>query len=85
RFNGQRLSLNCGTSAGGSIQVELQGADGQPLPGFALTDCQRIVGDAIDMPVTWRGSADLTSLAGKVVKLRMVLLEADLFALQFVA
>ncbi|MCA9170248.1 MAG: hypothetical protein KDB23_21370, partial [Planctomycetales bacterium] len=85
RFKGQRLSLNCGTSAGGSIQVELQDADGQPIPGFALTDCQRIVGDAIDMPVTWRGSADLPSLAGKVVKLRMVLQEADLFALQFVA
>ena len=33
-FAGNRLFLNVSTSAAGAVRVELQGADGQPLPGF---------------------------------------------------
>ena len=36
RFSGRELTINYSTSAGGSLRVEIQDADGQPLPGFAL-------------------------------------------------
>ena len=83
RFNGNKLVVNYSTSAGGSLSVEIQDADGQPQPGFALADCRPLVGDAIEQTVTWTGGADLSSLAGRPVRLRFAMLEADLFALQF--
>jgi hypothetical protein len=83
-FKGNRLSLNCATSAGGRIRVEMQSPDGKPLPGFELEKSNQIVGDAIDQNATWKKNSSLASLAGKPVRLRFVMQEADLFALQFV-
>ena len=36
------------TSGGGSLQVELQDEDGDPLEGLSLEDCPPLVGDKID-------------------------------------
>jgi hypothetical protein len=36
------LELNVDCSAGGHLNVELQSADGQPLPAYTLADCDRI-------------------------------------------
>jgi hypothetical protein len=83
-FKGNRLSLNCATSAGGRIRVEMQSPDGKPLPGFELEQSNQIVGDAIDQNATWKKNSSLASLAGKPVRLRFAMQEADLFALQFV-
>lgn len=82
-FSGQELRLNYSTSAAGSLRVELQHADGTPISGFALNDCPEMLGNELDRQVRWQGQADLTSLAGKVVRLRIVLKDADLFALRF--
>ena len=57
---------------------------GRPLPGFALADCRGLVGDAIDQVVFWASGADVGSLAGRAVRLRFVMSEADLYALRFV-
>jgi hypothetical protein len=81
-FEGARLVLNI--SSKGSSRVELQGADGKALPGFALSDCAPIQGDFLDHAVTWKGG-DLTKLAGQPVRLRVELQDADLFAFQFTA
>jgi hypothetical protein len=35
RFGGQQLTVNYATSAAGSVQIELQDEQGQPLTGFA--------------------------------------------------
>lgn len=83
RFTGTELVLNAGTSAAGSLRVEIQDVKGKPLPGFALADCEELVGDAIELPVRWRAGADLAALAGQPVRLRFVLREADLYALRF--
>lgn len=83
QFEGAQLFINYSTSAGGSVQVQIEDLQGQPLTGFALSDCPPIVGDAIDQPVRWRNAADLSAVAGQTVRLRFVLREADLFALQF--
>jgi hypothetical protein len=82
-FRGKELSLNFATSAAGHVRVEFQGAAGEPLPGFALADSDELFGDTLGRVVTWKGKADLGSLAGKAVRLRVVMSEADLFSLRF--
>lgn len=83
KFAGGELVLNFSTSAAGSVQVEVQDDEAKPLPGFALTDCPEIFGDAIARPVAWKGEGDLSKLAGKAVRLRFVLKDADLYSFRF--
>ena len=82
-FQGARLVLNFATSAAGTIRVEIQGADGKPLEGFALADSNELFGDDLDRTVTWKNGADLSQLAGRPVRLRFTLSDADLYAFQF--
>ena len=82
-FAGGELSLNFSTSAAGGVQVEIQDASGRPLPGFALADCSTVFGDSIDRPVTWKNGRDVSRLAGRPVRLKFVLRDADLFAFRF--
>lgn len=82
-FDGNRLVLNFSTSAAGSIRVEVQDASGQPLDGFALADCPEVFGDAIERVVSWKGGSDLKSLAGRPIRLRFLLKDADLYSLRF--
>ena len=84
-FEGNQLSLNVATSAAGSVRVEIQEKSGKAIKGFALRDADEIYGDELDRRVTWKGSGDVSSLAGKPVRLRFVLSDADLYSLQFVA
>lgn len=79
-FDGQTLVLNFSTSAAGQLRVELQTADGQPVPGFSLEDCQPIVGDDIERVVNWKGDPDLAALHGQPVRLRFVMNECDLYS-----
>lgn len=83
RFDGRALEINYATSAGGSLRLELQGADGTPIDGYRLEDCDEIVGDEIARTVTWDGRADVSTLAGEVVRLRATIREGDLFAICF--
>jgi len=84
RFTGRRLLMNYSTSAAGSVRVEAQDAEGRPLPGFTLADAPEIYGDSIEQAVPWKGGADVAELAGKVIRLRFVIRDADLFSFQFV-
>jgi hypothetical protein len=52
-------------------------------PGFTLADCPQIYGDQIEQVVAWKGTADVSRLAGNPVRLRFVLKDADLYALRF--
>ncbi|MFM7073849.1 MAG: hypothetical protein ACKO38_18850 [Planctomycetota bacterium] len=83
-FQGRRLSLNLSTSAAGGVSVEIQDNEGRPLPGFAMADCREINTDDLDRVVAWKGGADVSELAGKRVKLRFRLKDADLFSFQFI-
>lgn len=40
-------------------------------------------GDKIDQPVTWTGGRSLSALAGTPVRLRFVMRDADLYAIEF--
>ena len=117
-FAGRYLELNYATSAAGSIRVEVQDQNGQPISGYALEECPYIVGDELSRQVGWDRQAvrdplpetgapveamrndsgvareegpvlreapsDLGALAGRPVRLRFVMKDADLFSIRFV-
>ena len=89
-FQGDRLVLNFATSAAGSIRVEIQDVGGNPLPGFGLEESPLIWGDEIEHTVRWERShtkatsdKPLAGIAGKPVRLRFVMKDADLYSLRF--
>jgi hypothetical protein len=82
-FAGSRLVLNYSTSAAGSLRVEIQDLGGRPLPARDLASCREIYGDELERVVTWESGSDLAAWAGKPVRLRLVMSDADLFSFQF--
>jgi hypothetical protein len=88
-FEGENLVLNYATSALGSIRIEIQDQDGHLLPGFSLQESPVIFGDQIEREVDWKRPASrtdrgpLSRLAGRPVRLRFVIKDADLYSLQF--
>jgi hypothetical protein len=82
-FSGRSLSLNFSTSAAGGVKVGIEGADGKPIPGFTVEDCQMQIGNEIDRAVTWKSGTDVSALAGKPVRLRISIKDADVFSFQF--
>ena len=82
-FTGRELELNYSTSAVGSFKVEIQDADGHALPGFGVDDFPEKFGDEIDGKVSWNGGGDVSALAGRQVRLRFVLKDADVYAFKF--
>ena len=83
RCTGNRLLLNYATSAAGSIQIEIQDEAGQPIPGFAQADMPELYGDEFEAAATWNQGADLSNLKGRIIRLRVRLQDADLYALRF--
>ena len=69
-FDGKELSINFRTSAAGMVRVELQDESGKPIPGFTLADSDKIYGDTLDRRVGWKGNTDVSSLAGRPVRIR---------------
>ena len=82
-FDGNRLSLNFSTGAAGSIRVEIRDAAGEPITGFHMADCHEVFGDSTNRIVQWNSEEALQNLAGKTVRLRIKLKDADLYSLQF--
>ena len=84
KFEGNRLSLNLSTSAAGSVRVEIQDAKGGPIPGFTLAEAHELYGDSLDLAAAWKDrKTDVGALAGKPVRLRFVVRDADLFSYRF--
>jgi hypothetical protein len=82
-FSGKELTLNFSGSAGGGIQVEIQDPSGNALPGFALADSVETIGNELDRVVHWKAGTDVSAPAGKPVRLRFALKDADLYAFKF--
>ena len=83
-FEGGELALNFSGSAAGSLAVEvLDAGTGAPAQGFALADCVELLGDELERVVRWRDAPDLGVLAGRPVRLRFVLRDADLYSFRF--
>lgn len=82
-FEGSTLTLNVATAAAGSVRVELQTPSGEPIDGHALSDSDVLYGNTLSKTVRWEGEADVSDLAGRPVRLRIQLKDADLYSLRF--
>ena len=82
-FSGTGLEINYRTSAAGFVRVEIQDADGKPIPGYSADDSTEIIGDEISRIVTWKQGDDVSRLSGQQIRLRFIMKDADLFVLQF--
>ncbi|MDA1053975.1 MAG: hypothetical protein O3C40_26295 [Planctomycetota bacterium] len=81
-FDGDELVLNLATTEAGTVRVELQNSDGKPLAGYSLADCKPLQEDSIKQAVAWSGG-DLSSLAGKPVRVRIEVKDADIYSFKF--
>jgi hypothetical protein len=83
RFAGNELVLNFSTGAAGGIRVEIQDEEGKPVSGYSLEDCALMVGDSIERAVTWKQGRGLLVPAGRAVRLRFVMKDADIYSIRF--
>jgi hypothetical protein len=83
KFSGKQLYLNYATSAPGEIRVELQDENGQPIPGYDFESAELIIGNETNRMVRWQGQTDLSSLLGKIIRLKIQMKDANLYSLQF--
>ena len=84
KFSGRKLLLNVNTSATGIVRVELLDINGIPLEGYRMEDCDRIhTANEINREVSWGGRSDVSIFAGKPVRLRFEIRDADIYAFQF--
>ena len=67
----------------GSVHVELQDGLGSALTGYTLSQCRMIYGDDIEYKVCWDDGAAVSTLAGKPIRLRFILKDADLYSFKF--
>jgi hypothetical protein len=79
-FKGNELRINAKTTEAGSIEAELLADNGDLMDGFSYADSDSFTSDATGHALSWRGNADLSSLAGQALMLRLRLRQADLFA-----
>ena len=56
---------------------------GRPIPGFSPGEAAENYGDDVEFRVPWKAGASLGSLAGKPVRLRFVMKDADLYSMRF--
>ena len=82
-FTEKNLILNYSSSAAGSMRVEVQDEQGEPLPGFSLAESDLLFGDELDATVKWKSAKNLAGLVGKPIRLRFALKDADLFSFKF--
>ena len=79
---GGKLVINA-EAPKGSVVVEILDAADKTVPGFGVGDCDAFTGDAIRHTVTWRGESDVSTLAGKAVRLRFHLKNAKFYSFVF--
>ena len=64
----------------GSIRVEVQGQDGEPIAGYEASNCRPLEGDGIRQEVHWQQKNNLASLKGQVIRLKFILTNASLYS-----
>ena len=82
-FKGSQLRFNAKTGGGGHIRTEILDESGQPIPGFTLAESDRINGNSVGHVASWKGQDQLGEIAGRKVKLRLVMRDVKLYSLQF--
>jgi hypothetical protein len=65
-------------TAGGSLEVEVLSAAGEPLPGYGRGDCMACYADEVRHAVRWQGTDRLPT--GQPIRLRFYLQDAALYS-----
>ena len=81
-FEGEMLTINL-KSSNGFVKVGILDETGKPLTGFSPAECDEIKGDSVQQIVSWKGNTDVSSLAGKPVKLCFEMMHAGVYSMQF--
>ena len=81
-FDGNMLELNA-NAAGGSICVELQDENGNPIPGYTKADCDMISADNVHHTVSWNGKTDVSKLSGTPVKVCIYTENSEIYSFTF--
>jgi len=82
-FSGRRLLINASTAAAGGVRVEILDVDGRPFDRYSRTNAVEFFGDAVEQEVRWDQGPDVSALAGKPVRLRFLMKDADVYAFRF--
>jgi hypothetical protein len=77
-YAGEELAANFSTSAPGGVRFTLEDPS-----GAKLAESVELVGDEIARVVRWQGGSRIGAWAGKPVRLRATLKDADLYAIKF--
>ena len=77
-FTGDAMEINFKTTALGGARIEILDGEGKPIEGY---DSGRLFGNSLSRPVDF--DAPLSALAGKTVRLRITLADADLYSFRF--
>jgi hypothetical protein len=77
---GERLLLNVDVSDEGEATVEVLDEDMQTIRGFELSSSVPLRGRSIEQTVRWATKSNWSQLAGRKVRLRIRLRNADLYA-----
>ncbi len=83
KFQGSSLELNIDTAGGGVGRVAILDENGAPIPGFSMPEADQLNGNNVRMKVSWKGRDDVSSLAGRPVRLLFRMRNAKLYAFQF--
>jgi hypothetical protein len=76
-FSGGHLFVNANVR--GELRVEVLDGEGRGIAGFSADRCVPVRGDSTKAPVKWTG-ATLTGLAGRPIRFRFLVSDAELFA-----
>ncbi len=79
-LNGSSFLLNYATSSIGYVQIVLLDEEGKEIPGYGLANAIKMQGDRIDEKITWLGDKTLKELAGKTVRIKFVIRDADVYS-----
>ena len=82
-LTGRSLEVNRDASSRGWLKVEILDREEQPVPGFDEQSADRLHGNDVHQRVTWNGQDDLSSLAGRSIRLRFTGQSVKLYAFQF--
>ena len=78
-FSGKSLYINA-NAAGGSVKAELIDANDNVIDGYSVNDCTAITEDPTKTQISFGEGKDLSAFAGKSVKIRFYLENAELYS-----
>ena len=65
------------------MRGEIRDADNAPIPGYRLPEAVDVFGNPLDGPVRCRAGTDVSALAGRAIRLGLVMRDGGLYCIRF--